>query len=542
MHSAQPRSRSLLAAVGWLVGVAAVAAGVHQGWRATWLPHGIPSLDVADYLVSALALRDAWLASDPAAFASAMLAPNVHPPLHPLVLAAWTLVRGASIASAAEVAALTWVAALGALIWLGHRAHPIYGRWAGLAAAALTAASVEHQRLSAAPMTENLALLALLLALGAASTRAGLVAGACVCLAALVRYNLAPMLVVPIVIAHVVESRNARRSFRGLALTMLPTLAVLVAWTAARPELPSFLGSFFRNVDSGLPTWSAENLAWLPTAFALGYTGNTAVAAGVGVLLLASAASWTPEARKDDARRVERLLQVFVLTAVVAITVHPYKLTRVLHGVVPVAYLVATLTVARAANALPLARLPVVAGALGLALLLHRANGAAGRHGRLEFAAGADTTKALDRAVLAMDGSAEVILSGSHAVLNLHTLELWYRMGHPNARVLADLAGCQGCVPPETRRALEERRTGVAIVTVEREARDPDRPVRRRSGNVKPAGTDSSEASAREVAALAATMGVRETASIELPRLHAKVSVYRILPAATTGGRPAPPL
>ncbi|MFN7146957.1 MAG: hypothetical protein ACK4YP_24495, partial [Myxococcota bacterium] len=429
----------------WLVaalGVAAAAAGVVRAVDLTWLPHGIPSFDVADYVNQALRYRDALAAGRFGDVGALLLVPNVHPPVHALALGAWLAASGGAMAAACAFEVLLFAFALALLVWVGHRADPVSGRWAGLGAAAVTAWSTEHQRLAAAPMTENLALVAALVAVGVAipvvsrlrdDVGAFLLAGGAVCVAGLVRWNLAPMLLVPFVLAAVVEARSfAQARDARIALLAAPSFFTVVAWERFRPGLFSELAAFFRNVDSGLDPTSAENLTWVPRTLAgSGYLGAP-VAVGVGALFVAGLVhAWAARLRPppDDAPlRAIRLVQLVALVGLTAIAVHPYKLERVLHGTVPVLVLGALLPLARAATRAPSTGRFGAAALVGLAVAALVARSGPAALPRPELLDRPADTAILDAVVAHTRSAVHLVISGNHPRINRHNLELWRRL------------------------------------------------------------------------------------------------------------------
>lgn len=366
--------RRAWAGLAWIVGAALLLLALRRAALSTACVHCVPSFDVADYLNQALDLRDASAAGR---LLAELRAPALHPPGHAAVMALAMGLLGTELPSMMQASLGLFGLSLAALLALGHALDAQRGRWAGLIAAGLTATSVEHVRLSTAPMTENLALTVTLLtlALGARSLERpsrglALAVGVSALAGALVRYNLGPMLLAPLLLAWLVDRALARGGWLDPRpwLWALPTALTFGAWGWLEPGLPDAIFRFLHNVDSGLPTWSAENLSWAPRTFAHRYLDAPALAVAVGALAaLGLLEGLRPGARQT--RSGDRVVGLYVLLSLAVITLHPYKLTRTLHGVVPPLFLLAALPLVR----LPLPRAPhaaVAARALGLAAAL----------------------------------------------------------------------------------------------------------------------------------------------------------------------------
>lgn len=416
----------------------------------------LPSLDMADYLSRALRIRGAWLNEGLGGAWRELSTADVHPPGHPLLLALWFGLGARGIAQACWLTTLELGLALAALVGLGRALDRERGAWAGLLAAGMTVLSGEHQRLAAATMTEALALCITTLALWALAAHArdggpkrALAAGVLIAAAGLVRYNIPPMLVAPALVAWTLDRLRRPRELLRIdpLLWVAPTALLLAGWWMVEPKLFVAIGRFLTNVDSGLDPWSAENLLWTPRSFAEHYTLSDPLAALWALAaLLGLAAAWRPGAWKhagEPSFSAVRLVQLFAIVGLVAITLHPYKLSRTLHGVVPFVYLV---------GALPLTRLPLPRSLplrLGLLATLIAALGYGvkeqrerldepDRLGRLECSDHPEAVEVLDELVRYAEGRRLIALSGSASILSMPAAHLWLLLADSETTVLED--------------------------------------------------------------------------------------------------------
>ncbi|MFZ5482353.1 MAG: ArnT family glycosyltransferase [Myxococcota bacterium] len=311
-----------------LVALAIVA----RAWTTLAGPGDLPAFDAADYLARALRVLDG--------VDGELLRPDMHPPGWPFALAAWMGLVGRGFLAARVLATLLSLIAVAQLAWLGRKLDPERGALAGAIAGTLAMATGEHLRLVTAPMTEPLALVVTLGALIAAVDLPDarhpwphLRFGLWVLAGALVRYNVAPMLIAPVVLHRLATTR---RLDVAAVMWVAPVMLVFVAWEAASRGVLAEVGSFTRNLDSQLPFW--RDLTWVPEALAEHYAGWPAAVAGMVAFVAALA-------RPADPR--VRLVQAWVVVAVAAIALHPYKLARTLHPVVPIGGLVVALAFAR---------------------------------------------------------------------------------------------------------------------------------------------------------------------------------------------------
>ena len=437
--------------------------GLQQAIERAWMPIGVPSLDAGDYLGQAWAYRQALEVWDLQAFFTAALTPNVHPPLHALLLGVVLAALGpeADLAAASAVELLLFVGALGGLVAPARGIDREWGLTVGLCAAAFVAWSTEHARLSSAPMTENAALLATIVTLILAvrwdrrgTTFDALATGVALTLAGLVRWNLGPMLLLPLLIAGHRDHRVT------LHLLVVPTFATLVVWSALRPELGEALRAFFTNVDSGVPLWTKENLLWLPTATSDAYHGPL----GTGLVVLFSLVALRGRAGAPRALFApgHRILLLTALVGAVALTVHPFKIHRAMHGLVALLDLIAAFGALAALSYLPARLRP---GATGIVLVLALAASLSQRSARmrLEMEESEERLKLLDDVVAASGQPGHVVISGHIRWFPATTVALWYRRAGWREVTIDTpvIEGClaytepePSCLPPATAAAL----------------------------------------------------------------------------------------
>jgi hypothetical protein len=344
---------------------AAALATLARGWSLTWDPDALPSWDPAMYMVEAMELRQAVLSGDLWLAARLAARPDVHPPLHSALLALWMMPFGTGLFAARAFAAFATVVTLVLTVALGRAVarEPEEGLVVGAGAALLTAVGFEQLAMASCPMTEAtatpVALAVILLALaGGDAARDRLLLGGAVLVSGLVRYNLPPMLVLPILAA---EAWNRRGFDRRLLLVPLPTLVFFAAWQLCYPELGRFVWTFVENRTSGVPFWSVENLAWAPLQLTRLYLQSWLITLPLLALFGLSLLRGGPP----------RVVHAWVLFGFAAVTIHPYKLTRNLAGLLPAFYAAA------------LAALPPVAGPMALRVLAALVLVAAGwQHGK----------------------------------------------------------------------------------------------------------------------------------------------------------------
>ena len=328
---------------------AAALVTVARGWWLTWDPEALPSWDPAMYMVEAMQLRAAVLAGDLWLAARLAARPDLHPPLHSALLGLWMIPFGTGLLAARAYAAFMMVVSLVLTVALGRTVarEAEEGLLVGAGAALLTAVGFEQLAMVGCPMTEAtatpvaLAVLLLAFRLGD-SARDRLLLGGAVLVSGLVRYNLPPMLAVPILAA---EAWNRRT--RRLWLVPLPTVAFFVLWQLCYPELGRFIWTFVENRTSDVPFWSLENLAWVPLQITRIYLQSWLITLPLFALFGLSMLRGGPI----------RLVHAWVVVGFGALTVHGYKLTRNLAGLLPGFYAAA------------LAALPPIAGPMAPRIL-----------------------------------------------------------------------------------------------------------------------------------------------------------------------------
>jgi hypothetical protein len=326
-------------------------------------PDGLPAWDAAGYLLEGLKSAVPLGSFDIKTLLGVLLRPDLHPPLHSFLLGCWLAIFGNEMEVARTFPLFLFVVGLGLLGWLGHLVGGRVGVLSALAAAALFTLSTEGVRYITTPMTENTALVFELLALGIAvrnldrtDSRSRVIVGVAIVAASLTRYNLAPMLLVPVYLHHVWRNLRTPRKLLdlGALLYAAPTVGTLLLWQLLRPDLARNIQIFFENRSSGLEFWSVENLAWVPITLARSYLNSTPLAVVLGVLFVLSlvpsffgrdvTVGFGPFRWTLPHSEGMRLVHSFVLVSFGALTWHDYKIDRSLHGIAPLVYLSALRT------------------------------------------------------------------------------------------------------------------------------------------------------------------------------------------------------
>lgn len=389
-----------------------------------WPLAPIPTFDVADYLVQAAAFAEAIEARDGRAVIELALEPSVHPPLHPLLLGAWMALTEPTAEMACAWAFVLRGVGLLLVVALGAAVRPVGGVEAGVTAALLTSLGLLHESMFLAPMTEPLAMVLVLATLvavvytrGKASIGSGLMVGAALLGASLVRYNLLPMLAVPLLGYHAWEARRAPRdpwTWVTPVLWLAPLGLVFGAWSAARPDLFAEVSHFFRNVDSGIPVLSVANLGWLATAFTSQVTG-----APLATVLVVLAALWSLRA---EATSPARLLWLFLLVGAAALLFHRYKLGRNVFVLVPVLYTVVLSGLWSRADQARSWSVAALASAI-LTAGVHLTTRSLAQESY--FTDDRFVMHALDAVATAGRTSRRVVIAGAHRDFNEHLLTWW---------------------------------------------------------------------------------------------------------------------
>jgi len=339
---------------------------VLRAWRLHVQPLDLPSGDAGYYALQALRYRELLLDGQLGAAFSRMTLPELHPFLHPLLLGLWSGVVGVSQAAMRSYGAVVTLLALATLPWLGRLAAPRGGEGAGLLVILLCLLGSYQPAHLFTCMTEPTSLLACMLALVVAlRTRLDprpwvwLLLGAAVTLAGLVRYSNLPLLLTPLLLADLVTAPRAPWQIRlaRWACWVAPSLLVGACWFAVEPELGRALGVFMVNATSSEAAAGLAGWLWVPWAISTRYAGSWLLA-GPMLLLFASGllALLARQGRElplvlGPVRLVLRLasspglvlLQLTVLVGLLALSVHPVKVTRNLSGLVPLLYLCALL-------------------------------------------------------------------------------------------------------------------------------------------------------------------------------------------------------
>lgn len=341
-----------------LAGGALAAPLVWQAWQLHVHPQDLPSGDAAYYSAQALAFRDLALDGAWGSLLERATWPELHPPGHPLHMALWSLIFGQSqIVLRSYGAAVTMAALLVFLPLMGRQLLPRGGAAAGMLAALVMLLGPYQPTHLFTTMTEPTNLIAWLVALRLAIAWwkderpwADLLLGAALCIATLVRYSNLPLLLLPLLAADLITRRPTpwrARSARW-ARWLTPTLVVLCAWLLVEPALPRAIAAFLVTAQpakaAGLLDW-----LWTPWVFAERFVGSWLVAIP---LLLLFASGLAPLLTQQDLGRSVALgpltldwrlgrptglalLQLTVLVGMVALSAHPYKVTRNMSALAP---------------------------------------------------------------------------------------------------------------------------------------------------------------------------------------------------------------
>lgn len=345
----------------WLTlftGAALAAMLVWQAWSQHVTPADLPSGDAAYYSAQALELRALLLNGAWGALVERLTWPELHPPLHALLMALWSLIFGVSQASLRSYGAVVTTIALVVLLpAMGHRMAPRGGAVAGMLAA-LTLLLGPYQPVHLfTTMTEPTHLLTWVLVLGLAAHSwqhqrpwTSLLVGAALCDAALVRYSNLPLLLTPLVLADLLTRWPTPWRTRALrwACWLAPTAVVFGAWYGVEPALPRAIAAFLVTAQ---PATSPGLMGWLwtPWIFAERFIGSWLLA--LPLMFIFTAGLVPLFARRELSRssqlgglaldlRLGRpaglaLVQLSVLVGLLALSAHPYKVTRNMSALAP---------------------------------------------------------------------------------------------------------------------------------------------------------------------------------------------------------------
>ena len=350
--TAEPASRAP-----WLVAAVCIPLVLGTVWRAHQLaydPAGLPTWDSAGYLLEGVKIHEYLVWGDIVGLIGQLLRPDLHPPLHALVLGSWLAAFGNTLAAARAYPVFAYLLGGAAIVAIGRR---VSGEWtAGLLAALAFSVGLASLDLLCTPMTESTALWTELLALGCAihldgrrDIRSRLWVGLAVFAAGMVRYNLWPMLLAPLYVHHawthrrgIIDAQQRKALFDpSVLLWMMPTALGLAVWQVLRPDLATNIQKFLENRSSGIPFWSAENLAWVPIQTTAEFVGTWWVTVPVFALFGVGVLRSTLTRRRTPADQGLDLLRLFVLASAAALTLHDFKVVRNLHTVLPLLYLCA---------------------------------------------------------------------------------------------------------------------------------------------------------------------------------------------------------
>jgi len=325
----------------------------------------LPSGDASYYIAQALALRALLLGGELGALFERLTWPELHPPLHPLLLALWSLLvgTGQELLRFGGAAAASIALVLG-LPLLGRSTAGSRGTAAGLVAGLIVLAGPFQASHLFTCMTEPTTLLVGVgfLVLAARSMERDtpgtwLLAGAALALTGLARFS-GPLLLAPPLLAADLLLRwrtPLRQRAARWACWLAPTVLVFCLWWALEPALPRAIAAFLVTAQpkgAGAVGW-----LWLPWAYAARSIGSAPMAA---ILLGALIAGLLPWLHRDDVP-LERqlgplhlqltplrrpgllLIQIAALIGALALSAHPFKLTRNLATVAPLITLAALL-------------------------------------------------------------------------------------------------------------------------------------------------------------------------------------------------------
>jgi hypothetical protein len=345
-----------LAAVGVSIWLVLEARETHVS------PSDLPSGDAAYYMAQALELRALMVDGAWGQLLARVSWPELHPFGHPLLLAFWSLIAGVGQTALRSYGVA--MSALGLLVLLpllGRAVARTTGLWVGLCTGLLLLAGPFQQQHLFTCMTEPSTLVSWLLFLLLAvhgwregRPRAWLLTGTGLLLTGLIRYSSPLLLLPPLLLTDLLTQRDALRP-RALrwACWLGPTLAAFCLWWAVEPALPQAVASF---LISAQPAGDSA-IGWLWPAWA--YGARSLGSPWLAVLLLTLAAAggltwlgrterpWTlgPVTIELNARREPglALLQLTALLVTLALSAHPFKVTRNIGAVAPLLTLAALL-------------------------------------------------------------------------------------------------------------------------------------------------------------------------------------------------------
>jgi len=339
----------------------------------------LPGRDAGIYTMRGMRYADHLVALDFFEALGFAATPSFHPPLHPALMGAWMTLWGTTTdAGRTYGAAMLALACVLVLPWLARRLDAERGAVVGAIVGAICIFSTVHLTVAFSAMTESTALVATLVALGLLATapatgRGALVGGLALLAAGLVRYNLVPMLLAPLIVWRVLERlRGTRTSMAQVAGWLLPTVVLFGAWVGLVPQQRVAIQGFMINVQAD-PMSLFETLVWVPRTvidhglgWTLGLASLGAFALGLVPAVLGRSVERElgPLSLRLDTSAGLRLIQLFVLSTTAALTLHPYKLIRNVHVLVPLLLLAAILPLVRSRLALP--RAAQVAAGFGL--------------------------------------------------------------------------------------------------------------------------------------------------------------------------------
>ncbi len=317
----------------------------------------LPSGDAGYYTTQALRFRELLLAGDVLGFLYQATQPELHPFVHPVALGLWSVIFGATQSVMRSYGAAVFLLAMLLVVLLARRVDPRHGERVGMVVVVLIALGWFHRSHLFTAMTEPTATVAWLLALLVAVRHASdddwlrqFEVGLAIALASLVRYNLFPMLVVPLLLHRLLESREGGRPRAAcLAAWVVPTLVVFLIWSLVVPEVSRAVLVFFGFGAGKAVGLGGFDPGWVLRTVALRFAGGWAAAVPllvlftVGLLPLVSGRGYARGSMRLNTSTGLRLLQIVVLVGLVALAVHPAKVVRNLGLLVPTLWLCALL-------------------------------------------------------------------------------------------------------------------------------------------------------------------------------------------------------
>jgi len=313
-------------------------------------PLDLPSGDVGYYTTQAMAFRDQMVSFNVVGLFQLAAQPEIHPFVHPLLLGAWMVIAGDSQDAVRSYGVAGFALSMVLLVWVCRLSHP-RGFSLGLVAVMLTALCTFQRSHLFTAMTEPTSQVIWLLSLGIILRFHGdrrvwphLLIGLSILVGTLVRYNLFPMLLVPLLLFHLLTHRkHLSAAFHPRFLGWFaPTFVVGIAWTIVHPDLPLVVAAFFVNSPTESNLLTSDHLLWVPSRLAIDFMDSWWLAVPFMVLFIAGSFPMFSLSTFRGKMRVlgndftadlrspppVLLLQLAVWSSFVALTIHPLKIPR----------------------------------------------------------------------------------------------------------------------------------------------------------------------------------------------------------------------